>query len=647
MRKIIKNLLLIFIILIPFNINAKFDGISNYYIDAKVLENGDMHIKELFVLEGDYNGYERIINFANLDTMRFDGSDESYFGNDLHNARGIEIINVKSIAVGKDADYNHLYKKGEDFELKDSLELSKGDYGKYSIKQYLDGVVLTIYNPSTHKKRGFYVEYVLENIGIVHKDVAEIGWNLFSDLQKEDIKKLEMFVNIPNNKEEIRVWGHGPLTGEVGIVNKNRLSYNISNLPKGRAIDIRFIFDKDVISQSTKNSYAVSLDKIVKVETERAEIANKIREEAKEAEALRKKHVMFSDIALVLWLIGLGGIIYKVYHKYDKEYDSDFKTKYFRDFPNNYNPAVVNYLMKKKIATKELSAVILHLVAEKKIKYEEVSKNNFEFINNMNEDEVKELSDSEQALISMLFNSIGNGTRVSMKDINKKAKTDYNKFLNSYNRWKDLAVLEAEKENLFEDNQNIKLITQMYIIMGFGMLFLLPKPQPISSGNVLQLLLYGITLLSLIVSTIYNLSFTKRTTKGNELFKRWNGLKNFLNDFGKFEARDLPHVEIWEKYLVYAFVFGNAKQLSKTMEIKFKEMPANTYTTSDYMFNAYYFRSLSRMNDSVSNSVNNAVKSAVSAKSISESKASSGGGFGGGFSGGGGSFGGGGGGGRF
>jgi uncharacterized membrane protein len=125
------------------------------------------------------------------------------------------------------------------------------------------------------------------------------------------------------------------------------------------------------------------------------------------------------------------------------------------------------------------------------------------------------------------------------------------------------------------------------------------------------------------------------------------GLNRFLKDFGKFKTRDLPQIELWEKYLVYAVVFGSAKKLAKTMEIKFSEMPESSYTVGDYLFDITYLRMLNNLNYNISQGVSRAVSTALSTKAISESSTSSGGGFGGGFSGGGGFGGGGGGGGRF
>ena len=64
MKKIIYKVLFFMILLFPFVVNAY--GIDNFYINAVVLEDGDLLVEEYFEVNGEYNGYERIINYRFL-----------------------------------------------------------------------------------------------------------------------------------------------------------------------------------------------------------------------------------------------------------------------------------------------------------------------------------------------------------------------------------------------------------------------------------------------------------------------------------------------------------------------------------------------------------------------------------------------------
>jgi len=121
-------------------------------------------------------------------------------------------------------------------------------------------------------------------------------------------------------------------------------------------------------------------------------------------------------------------------------------------------------------------------------------------------------------------------------------------------------------------------------------------------------------------------------------------IDEFLDDFGRFEEKELPEIILWEKYLVYATLFGLADKVSKAMEIKVKEFSNvdASYTSSDIFWDYYFYTNLNR---DLTRTINNCHANAISAVNRANSTSSSGSGFGGGFSGGGG-FGGGGGGGR-
>ena len=61
MKKILLSILLL--IITPLIVTAEVDyDITDYYIESFILDNGDLQVKELFVLDGTFNGYERDLN---------------------------------------------------------------------------------------------------------------------------------------------------------------------------------------------------------------------------------------------------------------------------------------------------------------------------------------------------------------------------------------------------------------------------------------------------------------------------------------------------------------------------------------------------------------------------------------------------------
>ena len=690
MKKIVFSIVTFLFLIIPINALAYEEGITSYYIDATVLDNGDVNVKELIVLNGSFNGFERIINYKNSKLSTFDGSITSFKGSNIYNANGIELVSIKDIPVTNTTNFNSIFENGEEFSQVSSA--SKGDYGKYIVTPKNNGYSYLIYNPSKGKERGFYIEYIVKNYGVVHEDVAELYMNLFDELT-EYINNLEMYVHIPNNKNLLRAWAHGPLTGEVSIIDNQTIKVTASNINPNTAIDVRSAFDKNVLNESNKLSNVKALDKIIEVETERANIANNERERALQKllseakyyvelaentpnrdnynkavvavnylpnsevkmELQKRLEVVYervleyeknvrtvTTIIFSAWLLGLMLIIYNYYKKYDKEYMASFRGDYYRDFPANYGPEIVSYLINKKIDNKDLSACLMNLIYKKAVTYEKTyygKKNKETYLLTPNV-EGKELTNQEQNLINFLLE----GKATTLEEIKKKAKSDYNSFIKGFSTWKQVTIDAGTKEQFYETHDGKKTLCILYCILGTFLAFFLGFDEYCS-----YFILSTLVFLSSIVGIIYLAFSKKRTVKGNEDYRRWMGLKKFLQDFSNMDKRELPEVTLWEKYLVYALPLGCAKKLAKDMEIRIKEIDPNSTVLTDFD----YMQRTIMINNIINNAVASSITTAYAEKSrqemsnVASSSSSSGGGFGGGFSSGGGFGGGGGGGGRF
>ena len=609
-------LFLFLIFLIPFNIKA--NGIDKFLMEVNVRDNGDIHVKELFRLNGTYNGFERVLNYYSP-SSQFDGSIDSFRNSDIYNGSGLEIIKVKSIGVFGEYDFDTMNLTGTTFE--EVSFASTGSSNVYTIKNKIYGKSVKIFNPSVNNKL-FYIEYIVKNVVVVHNDIAELYYNVFSDEMIESIKELQVKINLPRNSEELLVWAHGPLYGEIDPIGKNQVFLKVSSLNANTPLDYRIVFDKELVSNSVKFSNVIGKAKILEVEEIRAEEANRQRETL-------KYWYNIANSIFILWAIILVKVLIDVYNKYDKEHQKTLHTKYFRDFPKEYGPELVSYLYDRKTEPKDLSASLLNLIAKKKIKYVQDKKEvTLTLVNEEN------LSESEKKLVDWFFKSIGLESVVTMSQINKASKK-YESFLRNYNDWKSLVRQESEKEDFFEK----KKVPAGYVLYAFlGVLLYL-----FVSAYFLLDPYYFLVVIVSIISGMYMILISKRTKKGHEEYEKWKGLENFLKDFGKFKERDLPHIELWEKYLVYAMAFGIADRLAKTMQVKFKELKEQSRINT---FDLYYINNFSNLNNQLNRNVSGAVRSAMNTKAA-QSRSSSGSGFGGGFSGGGGFGGGGGGGGRF
>ena len=223
MKRIFKYLIFSILLIFPFIIKA--EGIENYFINATVQESGDLLVEEYFYLNGEFNGFERIIEYRNDNSYPFDANMESYGGSDIHNGSGIVIHEIKGLDINPNFDFSNTY--GDNFTEVDYAE--RGDYGVYTETNNYNGVSLLIYNPNS-KNKAFYIKYTLKDMAIMHNDVAEIGWNIVGNELTESVAHLKAYVNFPNNQNDLKGWAHGPLKGQITILNNRKLEVKIDEV---------------------------------------------------------------------------------------------------------------------------------------------------------------------------------------------------------------------------------------------------------------------------------------------------------------------------------------------------------------------------------------------------------------------------------
>lgn len=644
MKKIRFILFSLFIMLLPIFVYA--DGTTRYYIEVNVLDNGDAEVKELKLMDGEYNGYKTNIRYKSNGLTKFDGSKSSFEGSDIYNASALTDVKVYDVKFTT-TDFSIINNKNREFVLVNSAE--KGDYGVYTKTTNSEGIEILSYQPSVYK-RASLVTYTLKDLVVVHNDIAELAHDFIGTDYQEDISNLIIRINLPSSSKELRIFSHGPLNGKNRIIDDKSVEITYETLDKENAVDGRVVFDKSIVPNATKKSNVDGLGKILEVEKERANYANKLREAARKREKMLQTLAIIMEILLGIWLIGLIVIVYKFYNKNDKEYRSEFNGKYFRDFPEEYTPSTVSYLMNKSINNLSFNAGILDLIRKKAITIEEVTidkkglfknkqQKDYKLSRNMNFN-LDTLSTSEKKLFNLLIGTVGNGDYVILGDMKEFSK-DYNnakRLISGYDSWRYACESEAETEEFYENTKKEKTNCILYSLIFIPITFLALLCGS-NMGRVLLMDLFGI------LAIIYFSSATKRTKKGNEQYHKWKGLKNFLADFGRLGEKDLPEIKLWERYLVYATMFGLAAKVQNAMKMNLERMNYSDNIDFTYLyFDNYYF------SNSMTNAVNSSLSSArgtISTHELASSSDSSSGGYGGGSSFGGGGFGGGSGGGRF
>lgn len=627
MKKILK-ILIVVLISLPLLVESEtidYD-ITNYYINADILENGNVSITELIVMDGTFNGYVRDIEYKNSQLQ----NSNNYENNAQYNATNLNLIDISAKKI-KNISFDTIYDD-------DYISLTEGKSSNLGFveSKINNGLSYKMYFRSDNDKVAFKINYILRDVVVLHDDVAEFYWTFIGSGYEDKIRDLQIKVNLPSMDASgnFRVWAHGEMSGEVRPFDNSYLLATVKALDPKNSVDIRTTFDANLMNKSavSKKTNSIALDSIIEVETKRAEEMNQKRE-------LTKKIYYSFVIASCLYFLALVVVWIYVYIKYDKEYKSTFTNKYNREFIDDYNVEVIDYLMHKNITPNAMSASIMNLIYKKVITVEELptTKNKKEYKFTLQEN-LENVNETEQYLIDFLFKTVGSENTFTSKELKNYAKgtKTCEKFLSSYTKWKNKVINDGKSEDFYERHHKPIVISVCLLLLA---VFL----------NVIQIILDAVvplvfaTILVSIIFLIYTLVFNKRTKKGADHYARWSSFKRFLNDFGTFDTKELPEIILWERYMVYATIFGLAEKVSKTMNVKIKELESSGVYVGNYYptYSDWYFY----------NSINNMITSTITSNSAAitsaraNSYSSSGSGFGGGFSSGGG-FGGGGGGGH-
>ncbi len=604
---------------------------DKFLSEIEILDNGSIKVRELIKMNGDFNGMDRDIIYASYKNKPYNGEISAIEGkSDLYDGSGITDIKVGSISDDGDLTFDDFNRSVNYFD--EVSFASNGEASKYTYDTFMDEVNLKLYNPSDLDEI-FYIEYTVTDVVVVHEDIAELAWNTLGDGYRENIGDYEVKVIIPSSDSDYRVWLHGPLNGSIERTSDSEAIGTFNFLGAYNPVSVRLIFNKDLVPNATKTSGLTAKDSIINYQTELSDEANAERERI-------KRQNMTLIIVSSVWALIAIGLAVSVYLREKKMKTTAFNMEYFRDFPGSYGPEVLEYLLDKNVTEKSLSATILNLIYKKVLKVEVIDrklKDDYKLI--LQEYDEASLTETEKIALNLIINEIGNSKEVFLSHIKEHCSTlsNANRVMDLYNDFIKTSKTLGKNEKFFATTPGLVAFSVIFSLLGLILTFI---------SFTLDLSWLGIIIIILMIALIIFVITRKfYTKKGAEHYAKWMAHKRFLEDFSRFNEKELPEVTLWDKYLVYAVILDCADKLSKEMELKMPNMDRDDTAYVGYNPYMTHYIITANLYSSINSGIHTAVASSRS--SIAASSSSSGGGFGGGSIGGGGSFGGGGGGGRF
>jgi uncharacterized membrane protein len=462
--------------------------------------------------------------------------------------------------------------------------------------------------------------------------VAQLYWQFIGqDAWTVPMGEVRVRVALPGDvaPDQLRVWGHGPLTGTVYAQPDGTVLYSVAPLPAGQMLEARIVFPAATLA-TTPVIAETELPTILSDEGRWAADANAARAAARAAEH-RKVVAGWTQIALDV--LAVAALVW-AYFRFGREHKVSLPGEYYRDIPADLHPALVDYLWKMgDLDANAVPATIVDLTRRGVVAVEPLTEDGGLFHKDertyqltLDTAKWESCDEIDKELLGLLFTTVAGGPTVTIPQIKDYAKHNQKTFREQHTAWRKLVVERGKALGFMEASGAAAART--FGLVGVG---LLASVVVLGWGFHTPLAFVGIPVgIGVLVGAT---TLKRRTREAAELHAKYRGLRNYMRDFGRMQEKPPTAVVLWEQYLVLATVFGMADEVIAAMKVKVPEvMQDPAFSTTMWWVGAH---------EMGAQSFASAFSSGFAAATAASSPSGGGGGFSGGGGGGGGGVGGG------
>ena len=467
-------------------------------------------------------------------------------------------------------------------------------------------------------RKTYQVSYIIKDLVTDYKDCQEIYWQFLEEGENEiPARKVTGMVTLPQDTENIdnlRVWGHGQLNGEINKVNNHQVEFKLNGLDVGSRLEVRVVTEDKMFDASNIN----------KIRNYRG-LPGILSEEQAWADDANQAGIIARNIIIVLIIIYV--IIMAIYlikilvikrHENDKK-AKKFDIQYFRDIPREKTatPAEAAYLYKfnktrldtKSVQQDAVSATILDLCLKKKINLRTDEKSNV-FIKVVGDSEgLKE----DELEIYKLLKKVDKDKEFEVGTLKKYAHDKYsdysNKIINLVNSARNslykLNLIDKKEEKNYSKYEfaSIKstcLFYGYFVAIASFIIMNIPFYKKVvdfawGTGFRMKMISVLVILLPFVCELLYYFKLQKRirnkiavlTEDGAKEKAEWKGLVNYMKDFSNFKEKTIPDLILWEKYLVFATALGIGDTVVEQMKAAYPEVFVKEYWEKENISETY------------------------------------------------------------
>ena len=594
LKKIILFISIILLVLTTFSIYVRADDSSSLYLDklkfdVTVNEDGSMDVVETWNI--DISHVNTLYKTFKIDDDKFT-SIKNVRVKDITGNREFTQIDEEMYHVTENCYYGLINSKGN-FEIAWGVGLDD----RYATRTY-------------------EISYtVVDAIG-KYNDYAELYWQFIGEDFEVDADKITGTITLPSNaesEEDIKVWGHTEnLNGEIYVTDTNKIKFQLENFDAGRYVEVRVLFPTEMIESTGRVYNEDRYDDVIKEETKWANQANLRRQWEEIKDEVVATFVIFVILALCIIFIEKA-VKYGKKLSSIKKFVPEQKLDYFRDLPEKgTTPGEAVYILKEPYNAfsrhfgKIFSATLLDLKLKDYIdlRVEKTDKNKDKIYLKKLKESDSNLKSDEKRILDFAYKAFGKKTEVEMKTLEQyieKHPAGVEALINGC-----LKAIESQlKESKMFDKKQKEEFSNYAGLSGVYYVFAI----------VTLFWAFPLAIILLINGLICG-SIKKRanvlTQKGVDSKEKWKGLKKYMEDFSLLNEKEIPAIEVWEHYLVYATAFGIADKVLKQLKTIYPNIDElDSIHTSTYMYFMYHSNFETSFSSSISSSISSSYSSAT------------------------------------
>ena len=594
LKKIILFISIILLVLTTFSIYVRADDSSSLYLDklkfdVTVNEDGSMDVVETWDI--DISHVNTLYKTFKMDDDKFT-SIKNVRVKDITGNREFTQIDEEMYHVTENCYYGLINSKGN-FEIAWGVGLDD----RYATRTY-------------------EISYtVVDAIG-KYNDYAELYWQFIGEDFEVDADKITGTITLPSNaesEEDIKVWGHTEnLNGEIYVTDTDKIKFQLENFDAGRYVEVRVLFPTEMIESTGRAYNEDRYDDVIKEETKWANQANLRRQWEEIKDEVVATFVIFVILALCIIFIEKA-VKYGKKLSSIKKFVPEQKLDYFRDLPEkDTTPGEAVYILKEPYNAfsrhfgKIFSATLLDLKLKDYIdlRVEKTDKNKDKIYLKKLKESDSNLKSDERRILDFAYKAFGKKTEVEMKTLEQyieKHPAGVEALINGC-----LKAIESQlKESKMFDKKQKEEFSNYAGLSGVYYVFAI----------VTLFWAFPLAIILLINGLICG-SIKKRanvlTQKGVDSKEKWKGLKKYMEDFSLLNEKEIPAIEVWEHYLVYATAFGIADKVLKQLKTIYPNIDElDSIHTSTYMYFMYHSNFETSFSSSISSSISSSYSSAT------------------------------------